>query len=200
MQNAINDFDICMQRVRSLHAIYVSFGNLVTAAVDLSDMLRAEIVLAVSAMDYFIHQLTRMGMIECWAGRRAHTDAFNRFQLPIAVAKGVSDPAAFQQALEEEIRTKHSHLSFQFPDKIADAVRLFSDVKLWDEVAKELGVDSRIAKTTLALIIERRNKIAHEADIDPSYPAQRWPINAAMVERTFDDLEKIARAIFKVSV
>ena len=199
MQNALNDFEVCMQRVRSLHALCISFGNLVTAVVDLSDILRAEIVLAVSALDYFIHELARIGMIECWSGNRAHTDAFNRFQLPIAVAKGLSN-AASSQTLEAEIRTKHSYLSFQLPDRIADAIRLFSNVKLWDEVGKDLGMDAMAVKTTLALIIERRNKIAHEADIDPSYPGQRWPIDSAIVERTFDDLERIARAVFKVSV
>jgi hypothetical protein len=79
-------------------------------------------------------------------------------------------------------------------------VRLFANVKLWEEVGKELDMDAKMVKASLVVIIDRRNKIAHEADIDPSYPGQRWPIDAAMVERTFDMLEVIARAVFKVAV
>jgi hypothetical protein len=199
MQKAIDSFEANMLRVRSLHALYVIFARQVTAAVDLSDFLRAEIVLAVSALDHFIHELTRLGMLECWAGSRRNTDAFNRFPLPIAVAKGLYQSTS-QQVFEDEIRLKHSFLSFQFPDRIADAVRLFSDVKLWEEVGNELGKEAKTVKSSLVLIIDRRNKIAHEADIDPSYPGQRWPIDSAMVERTCDELEAIARAIFKVAV
>jgi RiboL-PSP-HEPN len=199
MQSAIDAFYSNMLRVRSLHALYGAFARQVTAAVDLSDLLRAEVVLAVSALDQFIHELTRLGMLECWKGIRRNTDAFNRFPLPIVVAKGLSQPTSSHQIFDDEVRLKHSYLSFQLPDRIADAIRLFSNVKLWDEVGNELGKDAKTIKSSLALIVERRNKIAHEADVDPSYPGQRWPIDPAMVERICDDLEAIARAIFKVA-
>jgi hypothetical protein len=110
-----------------------------------------------------------------------------------------SNPSTAQIIVEGEIRTKHSFLSFQHPDRIADAVRLFSEVKLWDEIGKLLGAAAKDIKTELLLIVDRRNKLAHEADIDPSYPGQRWPINAALVEGIFDKLEAIARAIFKAT-
>jgi hypothetical protein len=41
---------------------------------------------------------------------------------------------------------------------------------------------------------------ADEADIDPSYPGQRWPIDIPLVEDIFDKIEAICRAIFKVAV
>ena len=66
--------------------------------------------------------------------------------------------------------------SFQQPDKIADAIRLFSDVKLWQQVALELAIPEQDVKARLKLIVDRRNKIAHEADVDPSFPNMRWPI------------------------
>ena len=64
MQKALDDFEACMRRVRALHALYFSFAARLTAAVDLSDILRPEVVLAVSALDYFIHELTRIGIAE----------------------------------------------------------------------------------------------------------------------------------------
>jgi hypothetical protein len=44
--------------------------------------------LAVSALDYFIHELTRIGMLESWVGTRAQTDALQRYQLPLSIAIG----------------------------------------------------------------------------------------------------------------
>jgi hypothetical protein len=75
--------------------------------------------------------------------------------------------------LETEIRTRLGLQSFQKPDQIADAVRLFSSVELWKELGAQLGEDPHDLKVQLKLIVDRRNKIAHEADIDPSYPGQR---------------------------
>jgi hypothetical protein len=136
-------------------------------------------------------------LLECWAGTRKATEAFNRYPLPISVAAALSNPSIAQQSIEAEIRSKHGFVSFQHPDKIAEAVRLFSDVKLWEQVAEHLGTTAKEIKTSLLLIGDRRNKIAHEADIDPSFPGQRWPIDSVLVEDTLDKLEAIARAIFK---
>jgi hypothetical protein len=199
MQAALDAFESNMSRVRSLHALRSVFVASVTAAVDLSDILRAELVLAVSALDHFVHELTRLGMLECWSGARNSTDAFNRFQLPLSTAINLASSASAVDILDAEIRSRHGFLSFQHPDKIADAIRNFSEIRLWEEVARELGEPAVAIKTSVILIVDRRNKIAHEADMDPSYPHQRWPIDAGMVEATFERLERIARAVFKVS-
>lgn len=200
MQAALDAFERNMMRVRSLHALHGAFSKQVTPAIDLSDLLRAEIVLGVSALDHYVHELTRLGMLECWAGGRKSTDAFERFPIPILIAGALSNPSIAQATIEGEIRSKHSRLTFQHPDRITEAVRHFSEVKLWEEVGKQLGTTANEIKTALLLIVDRRNKIAHEADIDPSYPGQRWPIDSTLVERTLDKLEAIARAMFKVTV
>ena len=99
---------------------------------------------------------------------------------------------------ENEVREKHSFFTFQQPDKVADAIRLFSDVALWDKVGQQLGLTGKAAKASLALIIDRRNKIAHEADVDPSYPRQRWPIDRSLVEDMLKTIEQIVYAIHSV--
>ena len=50
MQAALNAFEASMLRVRALHALHGSFSKQVTAAIDLSDLLRAEIVLGVMTL------------------------------------------------------------------------------------------------------------------------------------------------------
>jgi hypothetical protein len=200
MQIALNVFELCMQRVRALHALQGVLATQVPSAMDTTDILRAEVVLAVSALDYFVHELTRLGMCECWVGARPKTDAFGRYALPISMIGNLLGSETAHEALNAEIRNRHSFKAFQHPDKIAEAIRLFSSVKLWEEVGAILERPPQDLKRSLALIVERRNKIAHEADIDPSYPEQRWPIDADMVQGIFDEIEAIARAIFTVAV
>lgn len=200
MQTALDAFNASMGRVRALHALQVTLYNQLTAVVDLTDILRAELMMAVSAFDYFVHELTRLGMLESHRGTRPQTDAFKRFQLPISSLNDLANPTTAEKTLESIVREKHGYLSFQKPDSIADAVRLYSSVKLWEEIGVECGEDPRAAKAAFQLIIERRNQIAHEADLDPSYPDQRWPIDAALVEDAFTRIDKVANAIFAVSV
>lgn len=183
-------FEESMQRVRNLHALHASMESMLTSAVDLSDILRAEIVLSVSAFDFFIHEFTREGMLKIYNRTKARTDNFDKFQLPMSAALSLSTAE-----LENQIRSKHGYLSFQHPDKVSEAIRLVSTVDLWNEVALKMGSTAKSVKSELSLIVERRNKIAHEADIDPSYPGQRWPINRELVEQVMEKLTQIATAI-----
>jgi hypothetical protein len=75
-----------------------------------------------------------------------------------------------------------------------------SPVKLWEAVGNDLGVPPKDVKTRLKLIVDRRNQIAHEADLDPTSPGARWPINAPLVNDTVDFIEKVGVAIYKVAV
>lgn len=196
MQLALDTFNLNMNRVRMLHGLHASFSSQTTAAIDLSDILRAEVVLAVSAMDQYVHDLVRLGMIDCWRRVRTQTDAFRKFQITAGSAFDMlANNSQAENLFENEIRNKHGFSTFQQPDKIADAVRLFSGVVLWDRVGSSLGITAGSAKSALALIVDRRNKIAHEADIDPTYPGQRWPIDRIIVENMLNTIDKTVVAI-----
>ena len=178
MQRALDAFRESIARVEHLAGLYKAIASLTTPAVDSSDLLRAQIVLAVSALDFYIHEATLVGMIEVYTGKRPATPAFEKYRVSVG-AMMAGHPAGGTVWLEAEIRDRHSFLSFQQPDKIADAIRLFTDVKLWQAVGATLGQDDSTIKSRLRLIVDRRNKIAHEADLDPSYPGARWPISEA---------------------
>lgn len=199
MQQALEQFRENMARVRDLGAMYLILSNQTMPVVDISDLLRAELVLALSAFDHYIHEITRIGMQEAYLGQRNQTSAFSRFNVSMeGVLQGVTDLSK-SEWLDHEIRVRHSWLSFQRPDKIADAIRLISEARLWDEVATEMGMTPKGVKQELQSIVDRRNTIAHEADIDPTSPDRsRWPINEAMVNRAIVFLEQVAEAIARV--
>lgn len=178
MQKALDAFLECIERVEHLEGLHKAIASLTTSAVDSSDLLRAQIVLTVSALDFYVHELTLLGMLEVYTGKRPSTQAFENYRVSVgAMLTGSSSGGTAW--FEDEVRNRHSFLSFQQPDKIADAIRLFSDVRLWQSVAGSLGQTESAVKTNLRLIVDRRNKIAHEADLDPSYPGARWPIAEA---------------------
>jgi hypothetical protein len=199
MHSALVQFRKNLEGVRELGTL-AAVANLTQPVVDVSDILRSEIVFAVSALDHFVHEMTRLGMVDSANGKRIKTEAYLRFQVPLTAAEAALGGMPSESWLSEAIREKHSWLSFQEPDKIADAVRLVSSVKLWEAVGVELSMTAAAVKTQLKVIVDRRNKIAHEADMDPVNPGERWPITPALVNDAIGFMERVAAAIDKVAV
>jgi hypothetical protein len=200
MKAALDQFQINLARARTLSGIAESIGALTTPAIDVTDIHRASLVLAVSALDYFVHEFVRLGMLEVHGGRRPPTDANLSFKVPIvAVRTGFADVTQ-DDWLDQAVREAHSWQSFQHPDKIAEAIRLVSSVKLWPEVAKAIGTDTTAVKARLIVIIDRRNKIAHEADMDPTNPGSQWPVNAALLKDAFDFIDSVVQAIYQSAI
>lgn len=57
MQEAIDQFYDNLKRIRNLDSIVAAMSSLTTAVVDLTDILRAELVMSVSALDYYVHEV-----------------------------------------------------------------------------------------------------------------------------------------------
>jgi len=188
-----------LARIRAIHGYYLAFSQSLTPVADISDILRAEIVLLVSALDHYVHEATRVGMLEAYDGVRPHTPAFLKYGVSVDSLLQSSTGIPGSALLDSEVRTRHSLLAFQKPDKIADAIRLYSAVELWPQVAAEMGEKVEDIKLRLKLLVERRNKIAHEADLDPSFPGIRWPITPAMVEESIDFISRLCEAIEKTT-
>ena len=198
MEEAIEQFRSNIIRIRNLGALANALEAQTTGVLDFSDIWRAELVLAVSAFDHYVHEITRLGMLDAYRGNRQKSAALLRF--PIAMAHtlaGIADPSG-DDWLDQAIRDYHGHQSFQNPDNIAAAIRLISDVQLWNEVASNLQSDSASVREQLRIIVARRNQIAHEADTNPSYPNMRWPIDDRMATHAVDFLEAVAEAIYEI--
>jgi hypothetical protein len=197
MHQALRQFRTNMSRARDLSALAAAIEAQTTDALDVTDVLRASIVLAVSALDHLVHELARIGMLQIASGQRPATAAYLRFQVSLQSVTAAQRNNG-QEWLDQEIRTKHAWQSFQDPERIADALRCISEKALWQEIGSRLGMNAQDAKTQLKLIVDRRNKIAHEADIDPTAPGCRWPINAAVVVDALQFLDRLATTMVDV--
>lgn len=195
MQVAIDQFRVNLARVRNLGVIHNTLNAQTNAAIDLSDILRSELVMAVSALDYYIHEIVRLGMLEVYRGTRPETSAFLRFQISLeSVRQIVSDPTN-DDWLDNEIRERHGWRSFQQAKPIAEAIGLISDISLWEQVSSHLGMPAQDVRQQLNLIVDRRNKIVHEADMDPTPYDTRWPIDEVLVDDAINFIEQIAETI-----
>lgn len=162
----------------------------------------------VSAFDHFIHEEVRVRMLALHSCPQDSWPAgFARFNVPLSSTHplGTTSPEATVR-FEAAIRNQHAHLSFQHPDKVAAACRLVSDVEVWNAVAAQLGVSKQgkltpgqVAKKDWGLIIDRRNLIVHEADLDPTPPrTRRYSIDQSMTEDVLTQIGNVARAIATV--
>ena len=104
MHSAIQHFRSNIERVRALGGLYEALSRLTTPAVDSTDILRAQIVLAVSALDHYIHELTRLGMLEVFNGLRPSTTAFGRFQVTMHNALAVGNSQTGGHLVQEHGR------------------------------------------------------------------------------------------------
>lgn len=194
MQIALNNFEENIKRIRqniSLIKVLISqSGNVV----DYSDFLRAQIVLTVSALDFYIHQVVKMGMLEIYNSTRLETNAYKKFGITMEDSFGHKN-AIDDGWLIDVIHKKHSWQSFQSPEKIKEAISLIKTFHLWQEVSNILNLPLRDVTTRLSLIVDRRNKIAHEADMNPSTPGLRWHIDVKDTENVVDFIDSIVRAI-----
>ncbi len=196
MINAKQHFEQNIIRVKSLGAIYQSINSQTIQILDLSDILRAQYVMLVSALDHFIHEVVRIGMIEIYNNKRKATKNFKVFVF------NLDKEILFKKAIMEEkndnwldyqIRYKNGFKSFQEADKIKEAMFLIIETDIWEDIDKNI-INS---KQYLNLIVKRRNQIAHEADIEPINQELR-DIHLDDIKNSIEFIEDLVKIIYKV--
>jgi hypothetical protein len=201
MQRAYNQFKDSMKYVKELDALYLYLKDTLLLPNDLTDLLRAEWVYTISAMDKLIHELVRLGMIDAFQGNRVKTKKFLSFGISIDTYTNISSSILTnvpppEYWFEQEVIQKHKHLSFQDPDKIADGLSLIWDENSkWYKLSQDVGIAENELKTKLKTIIARRNQIVHEADLD-LLSGQRNTIDKADIDIVVPFIEKLSEAIF----
>lgn len=170
MLNAKRVFHQNIQQANELGILYVHLCSTMPIPEQFDDLLRSQIVNAVSAFDKLMHDLIRIGMVRMFENQRAPTakylsETIAIQHLPALAANAVPPPPI---RFEEIVREKLSKLSFQDPDKIAEGLSyIWNENQKWQKIALGLGVPDSDARRKQRLIITRRNAIVHEADLDP---------------------------------
>lgn len=216
MNVALGVFRDGIRETRQMTAVYDHFVNdLHISHNEVADILRAQVVNAVSSFDRLLHELVRKGVVECFTGIRTKTNKFLNQQFKaetliksIEFTKSGFIPTSAQDTpqylVEQEMAERLSFLAFQAPDKVKDALSM-----IWDEPHKMqvLAVDMNLTGASLndkqkkleqqlQLIVDRRNQIAHEGDVDP-FTHQKRQITREQAHDTIDFMEKLGVSIHK---
>lgn len=198
MNDSIDRFDKNIIRAQNLHNIYNFLSSHMTDIIDPSDVLRMELAHIMSALDTYIHEVVETGIVECFLGNRSKSVQYNALQIPTAFIHDYYSSGNIS-SIQGYIHQKNSALSFQHPDKIAEALRLIHPNNIWEEIQVKHSKQASMIKTELKAIYHRRNQIVHESDIDPTTGVV-WPIIETDIEssRTFisDIVHKIHDIIF----
>lgn len=216
MQQAFDQFTAEIRRCRELNVLFRHLKDDLHLLFDLSDLLRAEIVYSVSALDKLVHELIRIGMIDAFNNLRPKTSKFNGYTISFSALDNMNsfynqqiaslqNPINFVGApipppvfwFEQEIVAKHKALSFQEPGKIADGLSLiWVENYKWQKLAVLMATDEATVQTTLRNIVGRRNLIVHEADIDAA-TATRLPITEQDAVDSVNFIERLGDSIFQ---
>jgi hypothetical protein len=90
-------------------------------------------------------------------------------------------------------------------DDIADGIRMVSPCALWNEIALKLGATTATVtavsadlRKRLAIIVDRRNKIVHEGDLQPMVPRTPWLIDRGDVSQVTTFINDVVGAIHSI--
>jgi len=210
MASPLSLFNDAWHRCDLLSAMHAYLANATSRVLNADEILRSEWVARVSALDLYVHELVAQRMVDIFEGRRVATDAFNKFMLPndtLARIRTASTPDDARAAFDLEVRRQLGFVTYQSHESIAAGIRMISTAELWNAVAVYLGAAApdvnRRAKAIrgqLSMIVERRNKIAHEGDMQPSAPRLPWPVAQADLQTVRSFIFDVVRAIDAVVV
>ncbi len=175
---------------------------------DIGDFYRAAWVQAVSAIDHWFHEelYRRVAVL---AGQDSDDMPYQltRFELPLAMVEEIRrGDTTLADAVSEHVKAKWSNASLQNPRKISEALKLVTEEDIWAKAAVQMNewnhgrtsLTAQTLKKRYVEIMERRNKIAHDADLVEGHLKQRRPITEGDVTDAVDWLERTALAIAKV--
>jgi hypothetical protein len=204
----IAHFEAVWSRCALLSGLHDYMQRSVSSVLQPDELLRAEWVSRVSALDLYVHELIAQSMVAIFEGRRAVTPAYLRFQISNEAMDRIRTAVTHTEAtaaFDLYVRSQLSRLTFQAPDDISDGIRLCSTIELWKEIAVSLGATpstkndaAKDLKLQLSLIVRRRNIIAHEGDLQQSPLRDPWPINQTDLAVVSGHIERVVRAIDRV--
>lgn len=188
-----------------LSGIYTYLDRNVSGILQPDELLRAEWVARVSAMDLYFHELVAQSMLAIFDGRRPPTPAFSTFQISNETMQRIrraASPSDASAAFDLYVREQLSRTTYQAAEGIAEGIRLISTIELWNEIALRLGATPKTKsdaaknlKLKHSLIVRRRNTIAHEGDLKQAALREPWPISQVDVVEVANHIEQIVRSI-----
>lgn len=215
MNQAKITFDDNLRKIKEISAIYDYLDqHLKLDKSFTADILRSQIIYIESALDKFIHDVVIIGILEIYNGKRIVTDKLKAHPFKsgslIEILTLVQNPdpditvqIEIENIIRRELRLKFGFEAYQDPEKIKDALSyIWNEPHKFETVAEKMGIYSGSQQEKrgglmrdLRLISQRRNQIAHEADINPATGEKR-AISKEEVTASFDTIKNFCSKVY----
>ncbi|WPR90250.1 hypothetical protein [Microbacterium rhizosphaerae] len=145
---------------------------------DASDLFRGALVQAVAAMDHYFHGVVLDRGVDMLLGRAVISGFHRTIGLQFGSVRDIVTaitPGDQELEARKHIAARLGKETFQSPDDIASALALVGVTGVWKTA---FGNGAGAVKTSLGLVVTRRNRIVHQADSDPLNPGVVTPLSA----------------------
>lgn len=171
------------------------------------DMCRAALVMAVSALDSYMHWRVYQQISEVRATKSV-PGSYSKILVPITELTTLANAMVANRSkirpwakVKNTIQKKLLTETFQSFDQVSNAMSLAGITEGWKKVSAELGVTSPEIKKRLNQIVIRRNHIVHEGDIMRKSKPRKVELNKITLDQTISDIDwlnELINAINKV--
>lgn len=165
---------------------------------DSTILLRSQFMLIVSAFDTYVHSSITNKIIEIYFSQDSDIFVDMDISLSRAYKMKNSDENMQRELLENYLVKKLSKDSFQSPKSIEYAYSILKIDHIWSKLSEQMGMRSEDIRNKLALIVDRRNKIAHESDWN-KITRKYEDIELETVLECQDFIENIVEALDKLA-
>jgi hypothetical protein len=137
----------------------------------LDELLRAATVSIVAAFDRYCHELIAAKIVaEVARGFDAASHPLKQFRVPIfearkAILHAKRPGSRPMNLIRESAKSVLREETFQKPDAVAKGLRMVGVSDLWPGCAAHMGCHAEEIIRELKRIVDRRNRIVHEGDI-----------------------------------
>ena len=164
---------------------------------------RSQVVFCVSALDFYMHEITKYGMNSIFHGNWPKTAAYNRLRIPMENVE-IALKAPESHWLIECVNGLFANSAFGAYKSIKEQLSLIG-ISMQDVVAAafqapdDTNVNIASPQKRIDSIWERRNQIAHQTD-RMHENAEIQPIDRQFVEKCMNDITSFVHALNDIAI
>ena len=159
----------------------------------------SQIVFLESALDFYLHELTKFGLSEMFAGNWDKTEKYENLSVRMSIVDRALNAREDTEWFLEYVNGFYREITLVSYKSVKDQMNLLGLElqKVADEVFHEMGSNIKTKnklESCLEGLYHMRNVIVHQSGRRHS-DAQREEVTKGMVEKYIDEIEKIVRKI-----
>lgn len=200
-QEMIDTFRLSINRIKNRFEI-VDLLRIQHKQDEANDMLRFQIVYAMSALDFFMHEIYSYGLLKIFQNDSPKTHRYYEYRIPLKLLEyALYEAENIDQYLRDTFIDINSNFTFMSPGRIREMLNIISPDDYFAKAEQILKAKNIISPNVrldhvLDQIYDRRNKIAHQTDINHGKDDQNT-ITKDEVEYYIEVISHFVEALYK---